>query len=80
MSGLPCPMVRKPKPLVRLNHLTTARSSPLSGETRVWVRAGGSSTGWGAVLSSMDRMRKACRPRSRATASTTIRAPSRAAA
>ena len=32
MSSVPSPRVRKPKPLVRLNHLTSARSSPLSGD------------------------------------------------
>ncbi len=33
------------KPLVRLNHLTMARSSPLDGVTWTWVRTGGSCDG-----------------------------------
>ena len=33
ISGVPSPRVRKPKPRSRLNHLTTARSSPLVGVT-----------------------------------------------
>ena len=42
ISGVPSPRVRNPKPRRRLNHFTTARSSPLVGVTETWVRAGGS--------------------------------------
>ena len=49
MSGVPSPRVRKPKPRRRLNHLTTAGSSPLVGVTCTCVRGSGSSEGWSAV-------------------------------
>jgi hypothetical protein len=37
MSSVPSPRVRKPYPRTRLNHFTTARSSPLVGVTVLWV-------------------------------------------
>ena len=76
MSGVPSPRVRKPKPRSRLNHFTTARSSPLVGVTCTWVRAGGICAGWIAVDSSIERMRNACRPFGRCSTSHTTRAPS----
>ena len=69
MSGVPSPRVRKPKPRSRLNHLTCARSSPLVGVTVTWVRGGGICAGCTAVDSSIERMRKACRPFGRCSAS-----------
>ena len=49
MSSVPSPRVRKPNPLVRLNHLTSARSSPLSGVTTTCVRCSCISAGCTAV-------------------------------
>ena len=49
MSGVPSPRVKKPKPRKRLNHFTTARSSPLVGVTETWVR--------GRLFGRMDRGR-----------------------
>ena len=62
MSGVPSPRVRKPKPRKRLNHFTCARSKPLVGVTVTCVRGGGICAGWMAVLSSIDRIRKTCKP------------------
>ena len=43
--SVPSPRVRKPNPRSRLNHFTTARSSPEVGVTCTCVRAGGSCVG-----------------------------------
>ena len=78
ISAVPSPRVRNPKPRVRLNHLTCARSNGPAARTTTWVRAGGISAACLAVDVSIDRIRTACNPRSLCTTATTTRAPSRA--
>ena len=63
------------EPAQTIEPLDLARSRPEVGVTVTCVRGGGNCAGWIAVLSSMERMRKACMPFGRCSASQTTRAP-----
>ena len=67
ISGVPSPRVRKPNPRSRLNHLTGRVQA--AGRRHDVVRGGGNCAGSTAVDSSIERMRKACRPFGRCSTS-----------